>query len=134
MTQLATRATSQYVSAYSLDRPQQIQVRRYQSRLVNAYFNGALGADESLVSVTWRTSQPWVCVMSDASVTERATSVRVEFNGAGYARLQATVVSSDGNTYLADFEVNVFAAPYDWFESMPVATGPYSLVAVVAEA
>ncbi|HET6725873.1 MAG TPA: hypothetical protein VFH85_07705 [Gammaproteobacteria bacterium] len=120
------RVTRAYVSAYDRGRIHVARVRRQEKRCVVADFNGAIPVGRTVVSATWRATNPWVTLMSDASIAGRAAQVTVDFQFAGCAALKATVTLDNGEIYNQVFEFTVRDCPW-FFENDALTTGPYVL-------
>lgn len=120
-----------YASAYSLAQTQPRRVRRYQSRILYADFNGAMHKDDRIVAVRWDTTSPWATYISSAAVSEdqRSVSLRCKFNFAGMSAIKATVETEGGDFYDYMFTFTVLDMPLFPAANYDLANGPFYLTA-----
>ncbi len=118
-----------YVSAYSARQTQPTRVRRFQKRTLIADFNGAIPKDALIESVKWECTSPWANFISDAQIAadQKSTSLKVEFNFAGWGAIKATATMDDGSTENYEWYFTVQDSPLYPSATYNLANGPYSL-------
>lgn len=125
------RVSRAYVSAHNRIGVQVIRVRRTERRNVVADFNGAIPADQTISSVVWRSTSPWVAKMQNAAINGRETQVTVDFQFGGFSGLKCEATLENGEIYSQLFDCEVRDFP-SFFENAPVSAGPFELTAVAA--
>lgn len=127
---LLTGYCTEYLSASQV---QQLRVRRYQSRCLTVNFNGAIGKDELITSVRWDCTSPWATFISSPEISSdrKTSSLRVDFNFAGWGAIKATAQTTCGNILNYEFHVAVKDAPLYPGANYNMANGPYYLTVTV---
>lgn len=118
-----------YVSAYRSAQAQPILVRRPQTRILTVDWKGAVPVGDTIASVTWSCTSPWITAISDASIDGLLTKLKVAFNYGGIGNIRASITTSAGEQMTYEFEVTVRSVPLYPFEQFGTANGPYSLTA-----
>lgn len=120
-----------YASRYSANQTQPVRVRRSQVHVLTVDYNGVLNSGQTVESVTWEATSPWVTFMEDATVSgdQKSATVKVTANYAGFGYLKATATMSDGSVQNYEFEVDVMDSPVYPSATYLSPSGPYSLTA-----
>lgn len=123
-----------YASRFSANQTQQVRVRRSQVRVVTVDFNGVLDSGQTIESVTWESTSPWITYMQDAAVSAdgKSVTVNVTFNYSGFGFLKATATMSDDSVQNYEFSFDVVDAPMYPSAQYISPSGPYSLTAEAA--
>lgn len=123
-----------YASRYLSNQVQVQRVRRSQVRTISVDFRGTLDADQTIESVVWEATSPWLTYMEDAAVSgdQKSVSVKVTFNYSGFGWLKATVTVSDGSVMNYEFSFDVMDCPMYPSAQYISPSGPYSLTAGAA--
>lgn len=118
-----------YASRYSANQTQPIRVRRSQVRILTVDYNGVLDSGQTVESVTWESTSPWVTFMEDAAVSadQKSVTVKVTANYSGFGWLKATATMSDGSTQNYEFMVDVMDTPIYPSAQYISPSGPYIL-------
>lgn len=127
------RTSRNYVTAYSIDRPQFIKGRRYQKRCLIGDFNGALATDRLITSARFDCSGPWAVFMSNARIIEgqRKVAVDISLNYAGWSGIRAQVTLDNGEVYACEWSISVTNVPLYPGDYYPPSNGPYTLTTEV---
>lgn len=120
-----------YASRYSANQTQPIRARRSQVRVLTVDYNGVLDSGQTVESVTWESTSPWVTYMQDAAVSadQKSVTVNVTLNYSGFGWLKATATMSDGSVQNYEFMVDVMDSPIYPSATYISPSGPYSLTA-----
>jgi len=121
-----------YASRYLSNQTQPSRVRRSQVRPVVVDFRGTLDSGQTIESVTWEATSPWVTYMQSAAVAadQKSVSVNITFNYSGFGFLKATALMNDGATMNYEFVFDVMDSPMYPSAQYISPSGPYSLTAV----
>lgn len=119
------RATKAYVSPAQLARTHESELVRGELRCYCAELNGAMPVDATITSVTWQCSAPDVLFMSDASITGRHVSVKIEALRSGFAMLKMAATLSTGERRVQLYEV--WVEEQSLFFAVSASEGPRSL-------
>lgn len=94
-------------------------------------FNGTLDAGQTIESVTWESTSPWITFMENAAVSadQKSVSVKTTFNYSGFGWMKATVTLDDDSVLNYEFNFDVMDAPLYPSAQYNTASGPYSLTA-----
>lgn len=122
------RVTRAYVSGYLRDRVHYGSLVRGEKRSLIANFNGAIPADRTIESVTWRTNQNYCVLMADPVISDRQVSVTITAQAGLEAAVKCQVTLDDGAIYNQLFVLRVQSSP--WFQGETVSNnGPQVLTA-----
>ena len=121
-----SRATTAYASAYQLDRIHTSRLVRGDVRPLVADFNGAMGKARSIVSATWRVTQPQGVRLSDAEIDGKRVEA-IMSAGIGCSSIKCEATLDNGQVLVQRFWIGVSTGPWYQGEPTPPATGPYSL-------
>lgn len=120
-----------YASNYRANQTQAAQVRRTQTRTIVVDFYGAMTPGDTVASVTWECTSPWITTLSNADVSAdgRAVSVECLFNFSGYGCVKATATTVAGDVLNYEFEFTVTDAPLYPSATYSQTQGPFSVTA-----
>lgn len=120
-----------YASRYLANQTQQQRVRRSQVRTISVDFRGALDAAQTIESVNWEATSPWITFMENAAVSadQKSVSVKTTFNYSGFGFMKATVTLDDASKLNYEFTFDVMDAPMYPSAVYASNSGPYSLTA-----
>lgn len=121
-----SRATQAYASNYQLDRIHTSRLVRGDVRPLIANFNGAMDKARSIVSATWRVTQPQGANLSDAAIDGKRVAATLTA-GIGCSSVKCEATLDNGQVLVQRFWIGVSSGPWYQGESTPPATGPYSL-------
>lgn len=121
------RTTRVFVSGYTRTRVHHSRVVRGERRCLVADFNGAIPKSRRIVSVTWRTNQPYAAILSAPRIKGREVMVDL-LAGQGTAHVKCDVTLDNGEVYNQLFWIRAFTGP--WYRGESAATeGPQELTA-----
>lgn len=121
------RVTRVYASAYDRARVHDGRLVRGESRCLVVEFNGAIPAERTVASVTWRCSNPAVIVMSNARIQTDARSVAVDVraNLPCDTAIKCEATLDNGERYVQLIRLSVMDSP--WFGDETNTSGPMTL-------
>ena len=124
-----SRTTTAIASAYDRARIQVCPLSRGEIRTLTANMNGLLEPGETILTATWRISQPWGAILTAPTIAAggRSTSATLQA-GIGCAHVKAIVTTSAGRQLPQHFRIDVESDP--WFQGeVAVPGGAYEVSA-----
>jgi hypothetical protein len=124
------RVTRAYVSGYQRARVHDSRLVRGESRCLVANFNGSIGKDRTIASVTWRTNQYQSIYMANARIPqgarEAAVDITAQTGSRAWVKCEATM--DNGEVYTQLFAIEILGNPWFAGEATP-SIGPSALTA-----